>query len=59
MHTPAHQLTVVVDGDDDFVVAGRWRSAPGCGVAKMPELQTDCCVHEEHACCAKEEGCGA
>jgi hypothetical protein len=59
MQTPAHQLPVIVDCDDDFVVAGQWRSTSWCGVAEIPELEADCCIHEQNACCAKEKRCRA
>jgi hypothetical protein len=56
MHAPPHKLAIFIHRDDDFIVAWEVTATSWLSVAKVPELQSNSCVHKEHACCPKEEG---
>jgi hypothetical protein len=56
----ALEFAMVVNGDYDFLVTRIERSAPRrLIVAKVPELETNCSIHDEDASGTQEEWGGA
>jgi hypothetical protein len=55
----ALEFAVVVNRDDDLFVAWVRAASARLVVAEIHKLQPDCGVHDENACRAEEEGCGA